>query len=127
MSKNPHTISSHHSTARGSLRAYVTGLALSIFLTVSSYILAVYDLLTGITLMLLLGLCAVIQLGVQLKFFIHLDNEERPKWNKLIFAFMVLIVSVIAIGSIWIMNNLNYNMMHNTQPETNVKDQEGGI
>lgn len=126
MSKNPHTITSHHSTARGTLHSYTTGLILSIILTVVAYIFAVNDLLTGTTLMLMLGLFAVIQLGVQLKFFIHLDNEEKPRWNKVIFLFMILIVGIIAIGSIWIMNNLNYNM-HRMQPETDLQEQKGGI
>lgn len=127
MNKNPHIVSSHHSTARGTLRSYVIGLTFSVVLTVVAYIFAVNDLLTGTTLILMLGLFAVIQLAVQLKFFIHLDNEEKPRWDKVIFLFMILIVSVIAIGSIWIMNNLNYNTMPQMPGQDNLKQQKGGI
>ncbi len=126
MNKSHRTIISNHSTARGTLRSYTIGLVLSIVLTVVSYILAVNDLFNGVTLMLLLALFAIIQLAVQLQFFIHLDHESSPHWNKLIFLFMILIVSIVVVGSIWIMNNLNYNMMHQA-PVQNIQEQKGGF
>lgn len=54
---------------------------------------------------------AVIQLVVQLYFFLHLGNETKPRWNLIVFLFMILVLVIVVLGSIWIMDNLNYNMM----------------
>lgn len=58
----------------------------------------------------LIGL-AVLQLVVQLVFFLHVGSESRPRWNLTALLFMLIMLVVIVAGSLWIMNNLNYNMM----------------
>jgi len=54
---------------------------------------------------------ATIQLFVQLIFFLHLDREPKPFWNLQVLMFAAGVIVIIVVGSIWIMNNLNYNMM----------------
>lgn len=96
---------------RASFTTYTIGFGLSVLLTTIAFWLVMGNVLTGNALYAsLLGL-AVIQLYVQLHFFIHLGHETKPRWNLLAFLFMVLVVLIIVIGSIWIMNSLNYNMM----------------
>jgi cytochrome o ubiquinol oxidase operon protein cyoD len=58
---------------------------------------------------------AVIQLVVQMVFFLHLGRGSR--WKALTFYFTLLIVAIIVVGTIWIMNNLNYNMMRMSPDE----------
>jgi cytochrome o ubiquinol oxidase operon protein cyoD len=58
---------------------------------------------------ILLGI-AVLQLIVQLVFFLHIGRGSR--WKGITFAFAALIVIIVVVGTIWIMNNLDYNMMH---------------
>jgi cytochrome o ubiquinol oxidase operon protein cyoD len=53
---------------------------------------------------------AVIQLVVQLVFFLHLGQGNR--WKTITFVFAGLVVLIVVVGSIWIMHNLDYNMMH---------------
>lgn len=53
---------------------------------------------------------AFIQAIVQARFFLHLDEDDKPRWQLHSFWFTVLMVLVIVIGSLWIMINLNYNM-----------------
>ena len=60
---------------------------------------------------LLLVSLAIVQGIVQLIFFLHLGIETKPRWNLMIFLFMILIMVVILGGSIWIMRELNYNLM----------------
>ena len=60
---------------------------------------------------------AVIQLIVQLYFFLHLGNESKPRWNFIVFLFMILVLVIVVLGSIWIMDNLNYNMMPHEMTE----------
>lgn len=54
---------------------------------------------------------AVIQALIQFVFFLHLGLESKPHENTIAFLFMVLVIIIIVGGSLWIMNNLNYNMM----------------
>ena len=100
----------HQEQARGSLRSYVVGFIASVFLTVLAYLVVTgHGFDTQIIIAIIMGL-AVIQLAVQLVFFLHFGQESNPRWNIAAFIFMILVVSIIVGGSLWIMNNLNYNM-----------------
>lgn len=96
---------------RRSLVSYSTGFVLSVLLTITAYFSVVNRTLPGDSLTGLVVGLAVVQLLVQLVFFLHLGRESRPRWKLIIFAFMLLTVGTIVIGSLWIMNHLNYNMM----------------
>lgn len=100
-----------------SATSYIIGFALSVALTLIAYIFvnahvssAHHDFshrfLIGFVMLL-----ATIQLIVQLVFFLHLDREPRPYWNLQVLAFAAGVIAIVVIGSIWIMNNLNYRMM----------------
>lgn len=97
-----------HLNERRRLLAYVTGFVLSLILTIIPYQLVTANILNGWFLTGALVVFALLQLIVQLQFFIHLGHESGTPWNKLIFMFMVLIVFIIVAGSLWIMNNLDY-------------------
>jgi cytochrome o ubiquinol oxidase operon protein cyoD len=47
---------------------------------------------------------------VQLIFFLHIGEERGGRWKLLTFVFVLMTLGIIVVGSIWIMNNLNYNM-----------------
>jgi cytochrome o ubiquinol oxidase subunit IV len=54
---------------------------------------------------------AVTQMGVHLVFFLHITTGPDNTNNVLAPAFGVLIVMLVMGGSLWIMANLNHNMM----------------
>lgn len=54
---------------------------------------------------------AVMQLLVQLVFFLHIRHESTPRWNLVAFIFMFIFLLIIVVGSLWVMHHLNYNMM----------------
>ena len=54
---------------------------------------------------------AVIQAIVQLLCFVDIWDEGGPQWNVGVFISTVGIVLIIVLFSIWIINNLNSNMM----------------
>ena len=54
---------------------------------------------------------AIAQIGVHLVFFLHLGSGSESTNNILALAFGVLIVLLVIGGSIWIIANLNANMM----------------
>lgn len=112
MSNSKKIVAAKHSSARGTQRSYVIGFALSILLTVIPFTIVVADMVNGLALIVLLIGFALAQLLVQLKFFIHLGEDTRPRWNSIMFMFMMLVVFIVVVGSLWIMSNLDYNMMH---------------
>ena len=112
MSKNKPIITSRHIAGRGEYRTYVTGFILSVLLTIIPYTIVVNKLIWGWALVISLFGFALLQLAVQLKFFIHLGYERKPRWNLVIFLFMLLVLLIVVIGSLWIMRNLDYNMTH---------------
>lgn len=108
------------------LTSYIIGFVLSIVLTFLAYILVVNHILEGASLVATIVGLAIIQLFVQLFFFLHLGKESKPRWNLLMFAFALSVVIIIVFGSLWIMNNLDYNMMHDSHNNTeNIRDQGG--
>ena len=106
------------SSTRASAATYVSGFAISVALTVAAFALVMaYDasdgeLLSQRLLVITVTLFAVAQLAVQSLFFLHLSGKRslRPTLYSTVFTVATLLT--IVIGSIWIMNNLNYNMGH---------------
>ncbi len=95
-----------------SFSGYVLGFTLSLLLTLIAFMLAGWHVLSPLPLYFALVLLALIQLLVQVTFFLRLNAGAEGRWNLMAFLFTVLIVLVIVVGSLWIMFNLNYNMMH---------------
>lgn len=90
--------------------SYITGFVLSIALTLAAYIMVVEKFLSGNALIgAIIGL-AIVQLLVQLFFFLHLGQETRPRWKLVVFLFMLLVLFILVFGSIWIMYSLDYHM-----------------
>jgi len=127
MSGNKRAIVSRHDSERRSLYMYVSGFVLSISLTVMAYLMVHYQTLGKWPLVGAIATLAFIQFWVQLVFFLHLGDEAKPRWKLGVFAFMSLIVLIVVVGSLWIMNNLNYRMMAPEQTNTYLEKQDGGI
>ncbi|HEY4832677.1 MAG TPA: cytochrome o ubiquinol oxidase subunit IV [Waddliaceae bacterium] len=95
----------------GTLKSYVIGFASSLILTAVSFLLVVSKQLSGQTLVYSIIALAIGQAAVQLRFFLHLGQEPKPRWESVVFYFMVLILLIIAIGSLWIMYDLHHRLM----------------
>jgi cytochrome o ubiquinol oxidase subunit IV len=100
-----------HFGSESSLRSYLAGYLGSVLITSTAFLAVTQKWFEGGMLALFVVGLAVTQLIVQLIFFLHLGREERPRWNLTIFFFAILIISIIVVGTLWIMFNLNYNMM----------------
>ena len=90
---------------------YLTGLGLAILLTATSFFVAGTDLVWEPSIPLALVVLAIAQMGVHLVFFLHITTGADNTNNVLALAFGVLIVILVMGGSLWIMANLNHNMM----------------
>lgn len=95
----------------GTLTSYFSGFLCSLLLTLFSYWIAVKPLLSGWQADAAIGGLAIVQAWIQLLLFFNLTREAKPRWNLIVFFFMLMVVVIVVGGSIWIMNNLNYNLM----------------
>jgi cytochrome o ubiquinol oxidase subunit IV len=95
----------------GSIQSYVIGLALSTLLTVASFGLPATGLVWGPGVSVALAVFAIAQMGVHLVFFLHITTAPDDTNNVLALAFGVLIVGLLIAGSLFIMTNLNNNML----------------
>ncbi|NDL64998.1 cytochrome o ubiquinol oxidase subunit IV [Acerihabitans arboris] len=106
-----HATTGHGGASHGSLKSYLIGFVLSIILTVIPFVMVMNDSATKTTLIVVLALCAVVQIMVHLVYFLHLDRSSEQRWNVVALAFAVLIIAILVVGSLWVMLHLNYNLM----------------
>ncbi len=97
------------------LRGYLIGLAIATALTAASFYFAHSGLIYGPAVPAALVALAVGQMGVHLVFFLHITTGPDNTNNSLALAFGVLIVILVMGGSLWIMANLNHNMLPMSQ------------
>jgi len=102
-------VEEHEPTA--SYWSYTVGLALAILATIVSFIVSQTGLLWPPGIPVGLIVLALAQIGVHLVFFLHLGSSADSTNNILALAFGVLIVFLVIAGSVWIIANLNNNMM----------------
>jgi cytochrome o ubiquinol oxidase operon protein cyoD len=98
--------------SRKSLPAYLSGYGLSILLTMLAFGLVMQHTLSNTMLYSVLAMLAITQLIVQSICFLRLNTSPEGRWNLLPFLFVILIITILMSGSLWIMYNLNYNMMN---------------
>jgi cytochrome o ubiquinol oxidase subunit IV len=93
------------------LLGYTLGLGLAVLLTAVSFFVAQTDLVWRPSIPIALFVLAVAQIGVHLVFFLHITTGPDNTNNVMALAFGVLIVFLVIGGSLWIMDQLNTNMM----------------
>ncbi len=103
--------SSDSGAGHGTITTYATGFVLSVIFTLLAYWAVVNKIFERRELIAVIVGLAFAQLMVQLLFFLHLGRESKPRWNLTVFFFMVMVVCIVIIGSLWIMSNLDYHMM----------------
>jgi cytochrome o ubiquinol oxidase operon protein cyoD len=97
--------------APSGLLIYTIGLILAVLLTATSFWVANTSLLWPRGVPLGLAVLAIAQMGIHLAFFLHITTGPDDTNNVLALAFGVLIVTLVVAGSVWIMADLNENMM----------------
>jgi cytochrome o ubiquinol oxidase operon protein cyoD len=97
-----------HGSHGGSLKSYTIGFILSIVLTIIPLVVVMNHLMgkQGTTVLILV--VAVLQFAVQLIFFMHIKDEEKPRYNLMALLLGLFLLLTIVAGSVWIMN---YNVV----------------
>ena len=93
------------------VQSYLIGLGLAAALTAASFWAAWTGVIWGPAVPIAIAVLAIAQMGVHLVFFLHITTAADNTNNILALAFGVLIVTLVVGGSLWIMANLNHNMM----------------
>ncbi|WP_336278786.1 cytochrome o ubiquinol oxidase subunit IV [Bartonella sp. CB175] len=124
-------MSSHDETHPPSVGSYFVGFVLAVLFTLGSFIPVMYGLLdswaVSTKVIYLIGM-ALIQITVQIVFFLHLNSGPDAKWNLATLWFTVMCVFIIIGGTWWAISHLNYNMMGGSgrviEPDTNMTSLE---
>jgi cytochrome o ubiquinol oxidase operon protein cyoD len=95
----------------GAALVYTVGLVLAVILTATSFWVANTSLLWPPGVRMGLAVLAIAQMGIHLVFFLHITTGPDNTNNVLALAFGMLIVFLVVAGSLWIMANLNENLM----------------
>jgi cytochrome o ubiquinol oxidase operon protein cyoD len=101
---------SDSSTRRG-LHTYLIGLGLAIVMTIASFWAAQTHLIYGPGISVAIVVLAIAQMGIHLVFFLHITTAPDNANNVLALAFGILIACLVIFGSLWIMANLDHNML----------------
>lgn len=110
MNDKAHTTQTHHSGDHGTVASYVIGFILSLVFTFVPYHLVVNKVMNGSTLLSFILGIALLQMFVQIFFFLHLGRGPKPLYNIIFFGATAVTILVVVAGSIFIMNNLYTNM-----------------
>ncbi len=111
MSTEPHQPKQSHESEHGTTASYIVGFILSLIFTFIPYYLVVNKVIQGNALIFTILAIAVLQMAIQLFFFLHLGRGPKPLYN-IVFFFATAGIIVITVGaSLFIMANLYHNML----------------
>lgn len=110
MSNSSHE-TSHSGASHGSVKSYLIGFILSVILTVIPFAMVMDGSASKVTILAVVVGMAVIQVVVHLVYFLHMNTSSAERWNLVALLFTILIIGIVVVGSLWIMYNLNINMM----------------
>ncbi|MCM2395001.1 cytochrome o ubiquinol oxidase subunit IV [Rhizobium sp. S95] len=96
----------------GSHSTLMIGFALAAILTIIPFGLVMAEVEISKTAMIaiIMGLGAV-QVIVHLIYFLHLNNSQEEGWTMASTMLTVIILMIVLAGSLWVMHNMNANMM----------------
>ena len=98
------------------VKTYLVGFVLSVILTAIPFALVMTHAASAAIIIPAVIAIGIVQIGVHLVCFLHMNRSSSQLWNNAAFAFAVIVVGILVIGSLWIMYHLNMNMMPGMMP-----------
>ncbi|MCR9544337.1 cytochrome o ubiquinol oxidase subunit IV [Vibrio alginolyticus] len=90
---------------------YVKGFIASLILTVIPFYFVWTKSLPDATTYAILFGCALVQIFVHFKYFLHMETKTSDgRWNLVSLMFTAIVVLILIAGSVWIIYNMNVNM-----------------
>jgi cytochrome o ubiquinol oxidase operon protein cyoD len=103
-------MSKTHSKDHGSMWSYVIGFVFSLAFTIIPYHLVVNNILTGQKLLVAILGIAIVQMFIQIFFFLHLGRGPKPFYNVVFFFATAGLIVIVVGASLFIMDNLYRTM-----------------
>jgi cytochrome o ubiquinol oxidase operon protein cyoD len=98
-------------TGQGSFFSYTTGLVLALVLSAIAFATVMLRPFSPPVILPVILAAAIAQVVVHLVFFLHMNRASTPRWNIIVFAFAMVVITILIGGSIWIMFTANGQMM----------------
>lgn len=116
MSAHDHSPKSHDAmheagASHGSVKSYLVGFGWAVLLTVIPFALVMTGFFPPGVTALLVAVLAAVQIVIHLVFFLHMDRSAAQRWNVVVFVLTVLVIGIVIVGSLWVLHNMNANMM----------------
>jgi cytochrome o ubiquinol oxidase operon protein cyoD len=90
-------------------RSYLWGLGLALLLTLVPFALMYWASMPRLPLLIVVGVFALVQMIVHLRFFLHISFRQKREDLQLI-LFSALLLTIMVMGTIWIMASLALRM-----------------
>ncbi|WP_438768302.1 cytochrome o ubiquinol oxidase subunit IV [Kushneria sp. TE3] len=97
-------------------RSYLWGFGLALVLTLIPFGLVAFTDVERLTVWITIGLCALVQVVVHLRFFMHITLASNKREDLLLILFTVLILVILCGGTLWILFDLYQRMLPNMMP-----------
>lgn len=101
----------HPHAGSPTLQSYVTGLALAVALTVVPFAMVAWQSASRPVLLGVIAVFGFAQVLVHLRYFLHLSLDTSSRERVGILLFSVLLIVIMAAGTIVVMADLNARMM----------------
>ena len=98
------------SNTQHGLWSYLIGFVLAVILTAIPFYVVITHALPPSRTLLAIGVAAILQVLVHLRFFLHLNFTSTPKENLLAIVFAAVLIFIMVGGSFWIMFDLHTRM-----------------
>ncbi|MCG7494388.1 cytochrome o ubiquinol oxidase subunit IV [Thalassobius sp. Cn5-15] len=101
-----------HEGGHGSLKSYLIGFVLSVVLTAVPFWIVMGDVMDNKTLaVVLIFVLGGMQMLVHIHYFLHVTIKAEAGWQVMSMGLTILLLVIVLSGSIWVMFNLEENMM----------------
>ena len=95
-----------HEEHDSDLRSYLWGFVFSVVLSVAAFGVMLGQHFGRETTMVVLGCLGMLQLVVQLRYFLHIDGRRENQEDLYLILFSVLVLLMMVIGTVWVLGDL---------------------
>ena len=95
-----------HEEHDSDLRSYLWGFVFSVALSVAAFGVMLGQHFGPETTMVVLGCLGLLQLFVQLRYFLHIDGRRENQEDLYLILFSVLVLMMMVIGTVWVLGDL---------------------
>ncbi|MDA8564189.1 cytochrome o ubiquinol oxidase subunit IV [Mariniblastus sp.] len=95
-----------HAEHDSDLRSYLWGFVFSVVLSAAAFGVVLRGELGRQATMVVLGCLGMLQLFVQLRYFLHIDGRRENQEDLYLILFSVLVLLMMVIGTVWVLGDL---------------------